>query len=419
MPFSTKQQEYLDSATRRWNYKTGATRSGKTFLDFSTVIPKRIISAPDDGAIVLLGNTRGTLSRNVLDPMRQIWGAELVGPISSDNTVRLFGRKCYALGADKITSVSKIQGMGVSYAYGDEVTTWNEDVFTMLKSRLDKPGACFDGTCNPENPRHWVKKFLDSDADIYQQAYTIDDNPFLDPGFVENLKKEYSGTVYYDRYIKGLWVAAEGAIYRNFVDHPEQFIKFLPPPITYSVIGVDFGGGTSAHAFSCVGFLPQNKGIVILAEYYCKDALDPGRLEREFTDFVRACAPYRPHDAYCDSAEQTLINGLRVAVAKEHLPINVGQSLKRPINDRIRCACILQASGRFFIMNSCPHTIEAFQTAVWDSKKLTEDVRLDDGTNNQDSIDAVEYAYEREIGNLIENYGTGGEGSCSINFGRR
>ena len=53
---------------------------------------------------------------------------------------------------------------------------------------------------------------------------TIDDNPFLDSAFVENLKREYAGTVYYDRYINGLWVAAEGSIYRTFADDPERFI---------------------------------------------------------------------------------------------------------------------------------------------------------------------------------------------------
>lgn len=59
----------------------------------------------------------------------------------------------------------------------------------MLKSRLSCPHSHFDGTCNPESPTHWFKKFLDSDADIYCQAYTIDDNPTLPAQFVADLKK--------------------------------------------------------------------------------------------------------------------------------------------------------------------------------------------------------------------------------------
>ena len=67
----------------------------------------------------------------------------------------------------------------------------------MLKSRLDKIYSKCDLTCNPDTPLHWFKKFLDSDADIYLQHYTIDDNPFLPDVVKEALKKEYFCTVWY------------------------------------------------------------------------------------------------------------------------------------------------------------------------------------------------------------------------------
>ena len=162
-----KQKEFWKEAHHRWNIKEGATRSGKTYLDYF-LIPRRILACRGEGLIVLLGNTKGTLSRNILEPMQAIWGDRLVGSIGSDNTVMLFGKKCHALGADKITQVSKLQGAGIEYCYGDEITTWNEDVFSMLKSRLDKPNSVFDGTCNPESSNHWFLKFLESDADIFR-----------------------------------------------------------------------------------------------------------------------------------------------------------------------------------------------------------------------------------------------------------
>ncbi len=218
MPFTQKQREFLDNANHRWNIKQGATRSGKTYLDYF-VIPKRIRRVADKpGLVVILGNTKGTLQRNVIEPLQDMYGADLVSSIRSDNTAMLFGQRCYCLGADKANQVDRIRGSSIKYCYGDEIATWNPDVFTMLKSRLDKPYSKFDGTLNPESPTHWLKKFLESDADIYCQSYSIDDNPTLDPVFVENLKREYAGTVYYDRYILGLWKAAEGAIYRLFAD---------------------------------------------------------------------------------------------------------------------------------------------------------------------------------------------------------
>lgn len=169
----------------------------------------------------MLGNTLGTLERNVLEPRRSLWGADLVGIVrtsASGNVVQLFGRKVYVLGADNKKHIARIQGAAFEYAYGDEITTWDEGVFQMLKSRLSCPHSHFDGTCNPDNPQHWFKRFLDSGADIYCQAYTIDDNPTLPSDFVANLKQEYAGTVYYNRFILGKWTAANGVIYRLLAD---------------------------------------------------------------------------------------------------------------------------------------------------------------------------------------------------------
>lgn len=404
MPFTRKQREFLDHASHRWNIKEGATRSGKTYLDYF-VIPKRIrrvVGLP--GLVVILGNTKGTLQRNIIEPLQDMYGTELVSSIRSDNTAMLFGERCYCLGADKANQVDRIRGASIKYCYGDEVATWHEDVFTMLKSRLDKAYSKFDGTLNPESPQHWFKKFLDSDADIYRQSYTIDDNPTLDAAFVENLKREYAGTVYYDRYILGLWKAAEGAIYRHVADNPADFVIYETPPVLFATIGVDFGGNGSATAFCCTGFTPGMRGVVTLKEYYKKQIVSPAELERDFVAFVRECKrsyAFPIADAYCDSAEQTLIQGLRTACAREGVGITIHNARKGEINDRIRFFCRLQAAGRHKIMYACRHTLEAFQTAVWDPKYLTKDVRLDDGVYNIDSLDAQEYAVEPYMRQII------------------
>ena len=403
--FSPMQKDFWRDCTHRWNVKTGATRSGKTYQDYF-LIPKRLLTVSGkEGLSVILGNTRETIRRNILLPMQQLYGPDYIGNLRADNSVEMFGEKVFCLGADSVNRVDRLRGSSIKYCYGDEVTTWHPDVFDMLKSRLDKPYSVFDGTCNPANPQHWFKVFLDSNADIYQQAYTIDDNPFLDPAFVANLKQEYSGTVLYDRYIMGLWVAAEGVIYRLFADNPQRFIKDGGKKIRNAVIGVDFGGGTSAHAFCCTGFATDGS-IVILDEYREKEALDPSKLERDFVDFVKRCQMrWLVTDVWCDSAEQTLINGLRTAAARNGIGINIGNAQKKPINDRIRATCLLMGAGRFLVHPDCRETIDALKSALWDSKAVTEDIRLDNGTTNIDSLDAMEYSFEREIPNLIETWG--------------
>lgn len=396
--FTPKQREVWRNTVNtyhRWNISYGATRSGKTYLDYFK-LPYRIRAAGNEGLILLLGNTKGTLERNILEPMRKIWSPRYVGCIGSDNTIELFGRKCWALGADNIAQVSKLQGSGLSYCYGDEIQTWHEDVFTMLKSRMDKPGACFDGTSNPDHPKHWFKKFLDSDIDAYQMQFTIDDNPFNDPEFVKNLKKEYKGTVYYDRYILGKWVAAEGAVYRLFADNPERYIiDEVPGDLGTCIVGVDFGGNKSAHAFQLTGFSRDLRRVITLDEEYTKKPIDPASLDKEFVDFIlrNRAKGYRIVGCYADSAEQLLIRGMNNALIRAGIDLEIQNALKGPINDRIRFYCALMGADRYQVMRNCRHTIDAFSTAVWNPKKF-EDSRLDDGTTNIDTLDAQEYSTE-------------------------
>lgn len=399
---SNRQTEYLQHCNHRWNIKVGATGSGKSWIDYAVVIAKRIMACRGEGAIVLMGNTRGTLCRNIIDPMRKIWGETLVGNLRADSTIMLFGKRAHVLGADNKKHVARIQGMTIEYAYGDEMTTWVQDVFEMLKSRLRCEHSHFDGTCNPDTPHHYIKTFLDSDADIYCQTSTIDDNPFLLPEFVTELKKEYAGTVYYQRFILGLWAAAEGTIYRLFADDPDRYTIDVAPPIQFAIIGVDFGGNGSATAFICNGITPGFREVVTLDEHYHKGVQSPQELERDFVGFVRRCqSKYRVYTAYCDSAEQTLIEGLRWAAVRERLPIEVVNAIKGPINDRVRFYSALMGADRYKIMRHCKHLKEAFQTAVWSDKDKTKDIRLDDGSRNIDSLDALEYSTEAFMQDII------------------
>lgn len=248
MLLTPKQAEYMRECHHRWNMKGGATRSGKTYMDFRWIIPMRIRErAGKDGLTVILGVTKATIERNVLSPMRDIYGDALVGNISSDNTVHLFGEKCYALGAEKVSQVSRLRGASIKYCYGDEVADWSADVFDLLKSRLDKPYSSFDGTFNPKDPLHWLKQFIDSDADVFYQTYAIDDNPFLDETFVSELKKEYAGTVLYERYILGLWAASEGALFTTYPEWTDDETK-----LHNGIAHIDAAfGGSDGSALTC------------------------------------------------------------------------------------------------------------------------------------------------------------------------
>lgn len=376
MSFSVKQREYFDNANKRWNFKTGATRSGKTYMDYF-VIPKRIrarIGLP--GLAVILGVTKSTIERNILEPMRNIWGVDLVGEINSQNICYLFGERVYCLGAEKISQVSKLRGASIKYVYGDEVADWNPEVFEMLKSRLDKPYSCFDGALNPQGPGHWLKEFIDNpDFDIYCQKYTIFDNPFLPKEFVDNLCREYEGTVYYLRYILGEWALAEGLVYK----FGEENITENQPRGAEYYISIDYGtlNPFSAGLWSVTG----NKAVRIKEYYY-----DGRNKKRQLTD-----------EEYCNEVEKLAKDRQITKVIVDPSAASFITALKRrgfrvqqadnSVLDGIRRTSVYLKDGNIKIHRSCVDSIREFGLYRWDEKKTVDTVVKE----NDHAMDDIRY----------------------------
>lgn len=378
MLLSQKQLEFARYANHRWNFKGGATRSGKTYLDFKWIIPLRIRErAGKDGLAVILGVTKSTIERNVLEPMRNLYGDKLVGTISSDNTAWIFGEKCYCLGAEKVSQVSKIRGASIKYCYGDEVADWSEEVFALLKSRLDKEYSCFDGTYNPQYPNHWLKKFLDSNADIFSQVYTIDDNPFLPPSFVENLKKEYAGTVFYDRYILGKWTLAEGLVYSMFGD--PCIVQDIPDTGDY-YISIDYG---THNPFSAgLWCVTKTEAVRIGEYYYCGREERKEKTPEEYYSEVKRLVGGR--DIKCLIVDPSA--DAFIATVKKHHEFKV----RGAVNDvlpGIQTTAEMIASGKLKIHESCEDAIREFGLYRWDEKAESDRVVKE----NDHAMDEIRY----------------------------
>ena len=406
MIISDKQKEFIKNAVHRYNLKVGARRCGKTYLDILYVIPKRIIERKGkDGLNVIFGVSKGTIERNVLQPLREIYGRELITTINSQNIAYLFGEEVYCLGCEKANQVSKIQGTSIKYAYGDEVAKWNQEVFIMMQASLDKPYSCFDGSLNPENKQHWLKTdFLDvieeKGIDAYVQNYTIFDNPFLSKEFVDNLCKEYEGTVFYNRLILGQWCNAEGLIYRKFADNPRKYIwnKDKPLPEGFTIIGIDYGGNKSGQAFVCTRISYDFKTIIALGSEKHMGDIDPDDLfELEIEFAKRMEYKYNCSIDYMlpDNEEVVLIRGLRKGAPERGLRAAVRGCIKEPINDRIDLERTMIAYEMFYYIDgACDTLVEALSSALWD-EDAKEDTRLDDFTSDIDTLDAFEYSFTR------------------------
>src|SRR5690606_8882998 len=121
-------------------------------------------------------------------------------------------------GANDDRAEAKIRGSEFAGCLLDELTLLPENFVKMLLSRLSVPGAKFFASTNPDSPFHWAKTdFIDREAELTCKVFSfhIDDNPALDEDYKRELKREYQG-LWYKRYIEGLWVMAEGAVYDFF-----------------------------------------------------------------------------------------------------------------------------------------------------------------------------------------------------------
>ena len=426
--FSEKHKEYIKSALdKRMCVAEGAIRSGKT-IDHCIIAAAYLEQTPDKYHLAS-GSTIGNAKLNIgvcngfglenLFRGRCRWGKyrdneALFIQTQTGEKIIIF------VGGAKADAYKRILGN----SYGLWIATEINEHFDSIDSRISfvkvasgrqiaaqRPFTLWDlNPCNPKSRIYsdYIDRYREQGmpGGYLYQHFTIHDNATITPERIAEIESRYDvNTVWYRRDILGQRAVAEGLIYQQFADTPERFIvDDVPGVLNHAEIGVDFGGGSSAHAFCCLGF--YRNSVVVLDEYRETEALNPTKLEQDFVDFVRRCQMrWFVTDAWCDSAEQTLINGLRTAAAQSRIGINIGNSLKRPINDRIRATCLLMGSGRFFVLRNCRHTIDALSSAIWDAKHVTEDVRLDNGTTNIDSLDAMEYAFEREIPTLVEGWG--------------
>ena len=404
--FTPKQKEYWKSCNHRWNIKCGATRSGKTYLDYY-LIPKRIRAVSGkSGLNVILGNTKSTLQRNIIEPLQDIWGVDMVSDIKADNSAIMFGEKVHCIGAEKVNQVNHLRGSSIKYCYGDEVVTWNEEVFNMLKSRLDKSYSCFDGTCNPEAPNHWFKKFIDNkEIDLFYQQYSLYDNTFIDKNTLRNLETEYRGTVYFDRYILGQWKRAEGVVFPDFADNTDKYIidkKQLPERFKWACMGYDLGGNKSHYGLVISALGIDNILYVLRAKEIMPEELRPENVEQAARNFIESTEndyKVRVSMCYIDDSYWTIVNGLN----DWRYIFDSAATIKAcmPLKDRPLMLNNLMGMSRFKLVNGeCEPLIYQLQNAVYDEKK--DGTICDDGSMNIDVIDAFFYSIADEYLYLTE-----------------
>lgn len=403
-----KQLDFMLYDDARINLLTGSVRSGKTYVSLLKWAVF-VATMPENVEFLMTGKTITSLKRNCLGLLQQLVGKNNFTYTISSKSGKLFGRTVWLEGANDDRAESKIRGMTLGGAYVDELTQIPEEFYTMLLSRLSVKNAKLYATTNPDSPNHWVKVQVVDNEEIDKKvwAFTLDDNEILkkeNEEYFEQLKREYQsmGGVFYDRFIRGLWVLAEGLIYRQFADNKEMFIRNeaideYGNSINFLIItiGIDYGASKSTTRFICNGITTYFKEVWALDEMKIEGIYSPEDLYEKFEEFYRQIVNKynKVTSAFADwgGLGQTFTFGLNRYLQQRNIPLQVQDCIKGQIIDRIYMDLTLFARSKRFILKKCKYLIEAYEQAVWNDKKENE--RLDDFTTDIDSLDANEYSY--------------------------
>lgn len=250
---TTKQQEVLHSYLAD-DYKmiilTGAIRSGKTFIDnllFLYELRRTAESAKKRGKIhpqyILAGASSGSIQNNVINSLRNQFGIEL----SPDrhNHFHLYGVDIIPVYTQSIRGLSGARGFDSNGAYINEASLANQFVFQEILNRCSEPGARIICDTNPDQPQHFLKTdYIDNEKPGLKTKsfrFTIDDNTFLAPDYIQQIKAATPTGMFYDRNILGLWVSGDGLVYRDFDKNRMVIQQSQVPNIVKYYCGVDWG----------------------------------------------------------------------------------------------------------------------------------------------------------------------------------
>ncbi|MFE2433329.1 PBSX family phage terminase large subunit [Streptomyces sp. NPDC059409] len=398
--FSPKQIKSINAANRRIVLWEGAVSSGKTIASLWAWL-MFIPTASTTGELVMIGKTRDSLFRNALRPLMD---PEIFGEMASQveytpgaPTARIFGRLIHVIGANDIKAENKIRGLSCAGAYADELTLLPEVFWEMLRTRMRVKGARIYATTNPDSPAHWLKaNYIDEPvqrAAMKVFSFKLDDNTHLPAEYVEDIKARNAG-LFYQRFVLGQWVVAEGAIYSMF-DEARHVVDIVPDIQTWAALGIDYGTSNPLHAV----LLGQGAdGRLYVTSEWRHDGRKSGQLaDVDYSERLRgwmdtltppgsATPGVHPRYVVVDPSAASFIQQLH----RDRLtPVPADNS----VLDGIRMVSSLLASGKLLIHRSCAELIKEIQGYVWDPKAalLGEDKPLKSNGNDH-GLDALRYA---------------------------
>ena len=322
------------------------------------------------------GKTIDSLKRNVITPLQK-WlegVAKLKINLSKNYMDITFGtntNRYYMFGGKDESSYQLIQGITLAGVLFDEVALMPRSFVEQALARCSVTGSKFWFNCNSDSSEHWFfKEWVDDNSDVANQKnrlhlhFTMQDNYSLAKSVIERYERMYTG-VFYDRYIKGLWVLADGLVYLMFKD--DYILEdYTPSPDETFYVSCDYGilNPTSMGLWA----LEPNKAVRLKEYYWDGRKHQPRTDEEHYQALEKLVGDYDIQAVIVDPSASSFIECIR-----RHQKFSVKKA-NNSVVDGIRHTSTLIANVKLFVCKDCKDLLRELKLYCWDSKSIEDKV---------------------------------------------
>lgn len=391
-PMSNRQKKVLcwwHKNSKYANYNgiiaDGAIRSGKTVsMAFSFVL--WAMTAFERQNFALCGKTIASFRRNVLGTLKKQLKARgyTVTEKRTDNLLVVSkGDKAnlfYIFGGKDESSQDLIQGITLAGVFFDEVALMPESFVNQATARCSVTGSKFWFNCNPEGPFHWfyvnwIKK--SRERKLLYLHFTMEDNLTLSEAIKERYIKQYVG-VFFDRYIRGLWVLAEGLVYPMF--NKSCIVPVVDREYDRYVVSMDYGIKNP----TALLLMGRCEGVwYVVQEYYHsgRETNEQKTDQQYYDELVKLCGDLPIWRVIVDPSAASFIT---LVEQKRQFKI---WDADNAVLEGIQHTASALNDGKIKVNDCCKRTIQEFGLYSWDDK-ATEDKPI---KQNDHAMDALRY----------------------------
>ena len=415
-PFSAQQLKVLTWWTESSPFRNhdaiicdGSIRAGKTIV-MSLSFVMWAMTEYDGENFGVAGKTIGSFRRNVFQPLRLMLKSRGYQVVERRNDnmfiVRWKGVEnyFYIFGGKDESSQNLIQGITLAGFLGDEVALMPQSFVNQATARCSIEGAKVWLNCNPEGPHHWLKTdWIDQrhEKRALRLHFTMDDNPSLSQRVKDRYERLYTG-VFYQRFILGEWVLADGIVYDMF--DAQKHVKEIPStPYDRLVIGIDYGTSNPT-SFVLKGVYrdreKEGRAYDVLKEYYYDGRENVQRTDEEHYRALEEFAEgYKIDAIYLDPSAASF--GALIRQRGKYSLI----AADNEVIQGIRHVASAISDGRLTVSDNCPAVVKEFSSYSWDPRAQArgEDKPVKEHDHALDAIRYVIYTIENTVVTRIRN----------------